>query len=230
MRSGSTLLAHILASHPEIAGAGETHIVYNTPSDLPKLVLRTCELLHRPILREQYMVDQINHPYVTDDVLLSNRLHRCVILIREPAATLKSTMKLLACDEKEALTQYASRLAALTRYGMRLKQRAMLLQYDDLVDRSAETLTVLTAFLGLHSPLTPNYATHRMTARVEGFGDPSSNIKAGRVIRTQGHTDVTLSDEILVTARAAWKDCQAQLQSTVALAARNEVLLRALNG
>jgi LPS sulfotransferase NodH len=31
MRSGSTLLAHLLASHPEIIGYGETHIRYRSP-------------------------------------------------------------------------------------------------------------------------------------------------------------------------------------------------------
>ena len=49
MRSGSSLLAHILADNAEVAGAGESHITYQTPRDLPKLILRTCEVLHRPI-------------------------------------------------------------------------------------------------------------------------------------------------------------------------------------
>ena len=49
MRSGSTLLAHLLASHPDFVGAGETKVCYRTPADLPQLILKTCELLHKPI-------------------------------------------------------------------------------------------------------------------------------------------------------------------------------------
>ena len=110
MRSGSTLLSHILASHLDIVGAGEAHITYQTPADLPQLVLRTCEFLRRPVLRETYIVDQINPPYVTDDVLRSSQIYRCIILIRDPEATIKSTMKMLKCEEQEALDVYIRRL------------------------------------------------------------------------------------------------------------------------
>ena len=113
VRSGSTLLAHILANHPNFVRAGESHISYQTADDLPKLVLQTCISLHRPILRETYVVEQINHPYVTNEVLLSGRVYKCIILIREPEATLKSIMKLLKCQEREALDVYISRLEAL---------------------------------------------------------------------------------------------------------------------
>ena len=37
MRSGSSLLAHILASHRNIARRGEAHISYQTVEDLPRL-------------------------------------------------------------------------------------------------------------------------------------------------------------------------------------------------
>ena len=126
VRSGSTLLAHILANHPNFVGAGESHISYRTADDLPKLVLQTCKSLHRPILRETYVVDQINHPYVTNEVLVSGRVYKCIILIREPEATLKSIMKLLKCQEQEALDVYISRLETLTEYGVLLGKRALL--------------------------------------------------------------------------------------------------------
>ena len=210
MRSGSTLLSHILASHPDIVGAGEAHITYQTPADLPQLVLKTCEFLHRPILRETYIVDQINHPYVTDDVLRSSQIYRCIILIRDPEATIKSTMKMLKCEEQAALDVYIRRLETLTGYGQLLGDRALLVQYDDLVDRTEETLAAVTGFLGLDSPLTSTYATHRMTGRVEGYGDPSNNIKAGQIIRTQSH-ELALGRDTTIAAARAYCECQAAL-------------------
>jgi hypothetical protein len=216
VRSGSSLLAHILANHQDIVGAGESHITYRTASDLPNLVLKTSELLHRPIIRETYVVDQINHPYVADDVLLSDQLYKSVILLREPVRTLKSMVSLSVWHEKQALDLYISRLESLSRYGLLLGNQALLIEYDDLVDQISTTLTALTRFLNLDSPLMETYTTHRQTGRA-GWGDPSENIKSGRIVRTPDH-DVTLSEETLRRARMAFQECQTQLRATVTLA------------
>ena len=210
MRSGSSLLAHILASHPDFAGAGESHISYRTAADLQRLVLQTSEFLRRPILRQTYIVDQINHLLVTNDVLLSAALYKCIILLRQPEATLKSMMKLLTCQEDEALDLYISRLKALTQYGLLLRERALLVEYDDLVDRPNQTLAALADFLGLDTPLLPTYATHRMTAR-EGYGDPSNNIRVGHILRTPTH-EISISGDTLIAAVRAYHDCHEQLQ------------------
>ncbi len=192
MRSGSTLLAHVLANHPELVGAGETHVKYRSEADLPKLVLETCRLLRRPILRERYIVDQVNHDYLTDQVLLSEQVHRCIILLRASEPTLKSMMGLGIWTEPEAVRVYLNRLATLTHYGLLLKRRAMVVEYDDLVDRSGDVLAAMTRFLQLASPLSESYATHRMTARVAGYGDPSQNIKVGKIVRTAAR-DIAVS-------------------------------------
>jgi hypothetical protein len=131
-------------------------------------------------------------------------------LVREPEATLKSTMDMLKCREQEALQVYVKRLGELSQYGRLLGNRAMLMRYDDLVDRSQEALAELTYFLGLASPLTPTYTTHRMTARAVGNGDPSDNIKAGRIIRTGRH-GIPISDDALDAAMQAYHNCQAEL-------------------
>lgn len=215
MRSGSTLLAHILANHSDFAGAGEMHISYRTAADLKCLVLKTCEFLHRPILRKKYIIDQINHDYLTNEVLNSEKLHKCIILLRKPEATLKSMMKLSVWQEKDALEYYVKRLQTLTRYGLLLRERAMLVEYDDLIDHTDQTLSALTRFLGLDTPLTPNYATHRMTGRVAGYGDPSSNIKTGRIIRTPNY-QLKISEDTLTAATRVFHKCRVQLQAATA--------------
>ncbi len=45
MRSGSSLLSHILVTNPEIAGFGETHIKYSVEDDFEKLILKINELV-----------------------------------------------------------------------------------------------------------------------------------------------------------------------------------------
>ena len=211
MRSGSTLLSHILANHPNFVGAGETHLTYRTETDLPNLVLRTSELLHRPVLREKYIVDQVNHAYLTSEILTSMSIYKCIILIREPTATIKSMMSLSIWQEQEAIEIYSRRLETLARYGATLGTRAFLLQYDDLIDSTQRTLAALTAFFGLQTPLTSNYATHRMTKRIPGFGDPSENIKAGQIFRTPGQPYV-VNSEGLEQATIAFENCLTSLK------------------
>lgn len=209
MRSGSTLLSHILASHPDIVGAGETHIRYSAPADLAILVLKICVLLHRPVLRETYVVDQINHDFVTDDMLRSDTISRCIILLREPEATLPSLMEHQDLTERGAIDYYVDRLEQLIRYATLLRERAALVEYDDLVDKTELTLSALTEFLGLLSPLSPNYALHRMTARV---GDRSSNIKIGKVVRTPKR-HINISRGIIATAADHYAKCRATILS-----------------
>lgn len=211
MRSGSTLLAHILASHPDFVGAGESHISYHTSADLPTLVVKTGEFLHRPIIRKSFVVDQINHEYVSDNVLRSRELYRCVLLIREPEATLKSMVSMLKCPEEEALRLYDNRLKALTQYGWLLRERGFLVEYNDLIDRPEEVLGKVTRFLDLKLPLSQHYMTHRMTGRVAGYGDPSNNISTGNIIRTPLHA-VTISEGALIDATRAYLGCREQLQ------------------
>ncbi|MDY7013544.1 MAG: sulfotransferase family protein, partial [Cyanobacteriota bacterium] len=40
MRSGSSLLTHILNSNPEIIGYGETHLQYSSEADFKRLMLK----------------------------------------------------------------------------------------------------------------------------------------------------------------------------------------------
>lgn len=213
MRSGSTLLSHVLANHPDFVGAGETHLRYENEKDLSRLVLRTSELLHRPLLKETYVVDQINHAYFSKELLHSPRLYKCIILIREPCATLKSMMSLSIWEEQQAVEIYTRRLEGLAEYGKLLGSRAIVVQYDHLVDQTDHTLASLTKFLHLGTPLTSDYATHRMTNRISGFGDPSGNIKAGQIIKTTPHAAV-LSTNCLEQASIAFHKCLNTLQNS----------------
>jgi hypothetical protein len=123
-------------------------------------------------------------------------------------------MKLLKCQEEQALELYLSRLEALKQYGLLLGQRAMFVEYDDLVDHAQDTLAALTAFLNLDSPLSVDYATHRMTGRVIGYGDPCKNIKLGHIVRTAGH-QVELGESTFLTAVRAFRQCREQLRFVV---------------
>lgn len=214
MRSGSTLLSHILASNPKFAHAGKSYVRYRSSKDFKKLIVETCRRLHKIRLRATYVVDQINWSVcLTNEIFELPLIEKCVILIREPEATLKSCMVTAAApglpgmQEKEALDYYINRLAELSQYGTVLGKRALLVEYDNLVDRPEKTLATLTAFFGVDQAFSVNYRTHRMTGQ---DGDPSKNIQLGRIIRTQSH-DVDISPDVLSRARMAFENCRRHL-------------------
>jgi hypothetical protein len=212
MRSGSSVLSHILTSHEDFVGAGETHTGYRTPADLPKLIPRTCQLLRKLQLNGTYLVDKITmDQYLSDEVLNSRLIHKCIILIRAPEGSLKSLIKRFQFHEKTALGVYVSRLQTLARYGTALRERALLVEYDHLLDRTEETLAGMTKFFGIDPPFKSNYNTHRATGKM---GDHSSNIFAGRVFRTRSHEQV-ISPEVLYEASLAFRNCRRQLLISV---------------
>jgi hypothetical protein len=216
MRSGSTVLSHILTSHPDFVGAGETHTKYETLADLPKLIPKTCELLRKIELgNTNYIVDQINHPYVIHQVLSSPTIYKCIIIIRAPEAALKSLMALFGWNEKRALECYVGRLAQISQYGWNLRERAMLVEYDDLVERTEDTLGALTRFLAVDPPFKSDYSKSKVTWKM---GDPSKNIFSGRIIRTKGH-DKSISTQAMTQAANAFCQCRQELLSAGVLPA-----------
>jgi hypothetical protein len=218
-RSGSTLLSHVLASHPNFTGAGELFLTYTTPSDLPNLILTTCEYLHKWRVCTPFIVDQINQDqFLTDETLKSSLVHKCVILIRSPEATLKSMMKVFGRQETAACRYYVERLATLAHYGSILRERAILVEYDDLIEHTEETLAGLTRLFAVDPPFSPEYVVHRATGKT---GDPSANLLTGRIFRTPEHA-IAISPEVMAEATPAFVQCRQQLLSAGVLSVREK--------
>ena len=210
MRSGSTLLSHILAGNPKFAHAGETFLSYKTPADLQTLILEVSQRLRKISLSATYVIDQINHQLVTDDVLKSPLIYKCVILIRAPEAALKSEIATHGKSENYATEYYINRLSQLVEYGRILGNRALLVEYDDLVGRPKEVLAALTEFFGVTPPFDEEYPTHRITGKIGG--DTSKNIWTGRIVQTQPHS-VDISPGALAETTTAFENCKRQLLS-----------------
>jgi hypothetical protein len=216
-RAGSTLLSHIITSHPDFIGAGETHTTYSTEADLPKLIPRTSQLLRRLQLKGKYIVDKITmDEYILDDqLLLSPLIFKCPILIRAPEGALKSFMNWYDVRDDVALEVYLSRLETLARYGDVLQKRALLVEYDNLLDHPDETLAALTRFFEVEQLFSGTYATHKATGKV---GDASPNIFSRRIIRTRSH-NVSISAEVMGNAEEAFQKCKRALLSSGVLPA-----------
>ena len=188
MRSYSTLLAHLLGSHPEISGYAERSISYRSSLRLYGLRLRMT--FSRELGRARYVLDKILHDgYVVSHSVLRRRNVVPIILVRSPEPTVASIFGLGALagaqpwyTDPEAVTgYYERRLARLAEYGAWARDRAILLRSEDFLRDTQLVLARLTEELGLGAPLSTTYRLFERTGQ-PGYGDPSPHILAGSVV------------------------------------------------
>ncbi|MCY2988524.1 MAG: sulfotransferase [Planctomycetota bacterium] len=217
MRSGSTLLLHILLSHPDIAGRGEQNTPYRTVRDLHRLAM-TARFAQGPLLRRfRYVVDQINHDRFTpNEALLQDSRVRLLFLIREPPASLSSIVHLTRTFYAEWPMQrvadyYVQRLNTLARYAELSAHdgRALPLSYQALVADTSSTLGRLRAFLDLETGLSERYDMQPFTGC---RGDPSDTIRAGRIVRDREPPRVEIPADVLDRAWQAYDACRRVLE------------------
>ncbi len=187
MRSYSSLLAHVLGSHPEIDGYCETHLRYYFPFDVLRLHWRVRKLTGEP-LRGRYVLDKILHNYTISPGILENRHVRAVVMLRQPVDVLQSILHMGAhLDPVERNTNldhvtgyYVARLERLTELARKLGRRAAFLESESLLDRTDHTLQFLRDHLELRDPLQRHYRRFEKTGK-PSFGDPSPAIHSGEI-------------------------------------------------
>lgn len=214
MRSGSSLLVHILNSNDEIIGFGEAHHEYQSSSDLDWLVVDQMRFWRRFKLPERYVMDKIVHDKygVSDSLLKSNDIKK-LFLIREPQRGLSSILMaakaqgLTDWTEQMAADYYRTRLASLERYAEIIgnKEGAFFLTHDQLINDSTRTLAAVGSWLNLKEPLGERYKVHKATGRW-GVGDGSDNIKIGRIIKPESEV-IEISPGLLAEASLAYEQC-----------------------
>ena len=188
MRSGSTLLMHLLSSHPQILGAGERNAPYSSERDLRRLAVDAAYTRRQFFRHHAYVVDQINHNrFLTAVDLLDHPQVYRIFLVREPRGALASMVEVLGrfygMTLEEAVDYYLERLSALAGYAQSAaeKSRSFFLTYDELVKRPRPVLRRLQSFLLLATPLPETYRLFEFTG---GRGDPSR--RGGPRVRARG--------------------------------------------
>ncbi|MBK7331962.1 MAG: sulfotransferase [Betaproteobacteria bacterium] len=192
MRSHSTLLAHILGSHPEIDGYSELHRSYESQLELREMTRRIEEATGRR-RRGRYALDKLLHNGGRIDAAILRRDDvKVVFLIRNPVDTIPSIVRtsravdlsLLEASPEAAVDYYVARLERINRYSELIGERAAFVESERLIDDTDAVLARLTRYLGLATPLEPTYERFPLSGQ-PGHGDPSANILAGRVLRDE---------------------------------------------
>ncbi|MGH2413856.1 MAG: sulfotransferase family protein, partial [Microcystaceae cyanobacterium] len=214
MRSGSSLLTHILNSNPEIIGYGETHINYASEVDFKKLMFKVYWQLKNLAMNHQYILDKIlhNHKFLDDNFLISEKVY-IIFLLREPQKTLPSIIGIKPhWSEEKALNYYLERLSMLEKYAKLInnKKHSLLVRYDQILNHSESVFEALRNWLETQTEFSEQYQVLKTTG-MKGIGDSSSNIKAGRIIRNSQKLDSKFSQELVETAMPYFNQCSQTL-------------------
>jgi hypothetical protein len=229
-RSYSTLLCHILGSHPQICGYSEAMIPYETPVDLIRL---NCSVARAGNYRgdSEYVLDKILYDtFVVSDVVLSNPRVTLVFIVREPAAAIASHVRMRIREQEQgtsdwgplgtdrvwntdvATVYYIQRLRNLQLLCSRLEaigKRGFFLTAEGLITDTPATFRWLERGLGLSEPLREDYRVFPNTG-APGYGDTSPVIRSGRVVRDRDDRDeepIPIAPELLDPARRVYEAC-----------------------
>lgn len=218
MRSGSSLLLHILGSHPEIRALGESWIHYDDPEKLTELLYFVHAGNRSLLVDERYVVDKILHNDLLQDAeLLRMPAVTSVFLVRGAERTLKSLyfgrQRLRGISGwQSALEYYECRLEHLVALARSIgdPRRSALVSYERLVQQPGTTLDAVGTFLGLRSPLRERYRITPTTG-MAGLGDFSEHIRSGRIAVTPAPETEPIPEEVLSRGRAAHDACVAAI-------------------
>jgi hypothetical protein len=221
MRSGSSLLCHLLCSSEEILGYGETHQDYHRRSDLAKLMLSVRMQTGKNPLQYRYVLDKIvTCHHVVTPTLLTDPRTRYVFLIREPLPSIASIVAMHRDlrDEPEeqllagAVEHYTLRLTQLVELAQTIDDpdRCMLITHRQMLNDTDSVFSELESFLDLSAPLREDYDIMPTTGK-PGIGDPSPNILSGKIDRSLPRKFISLSAQEQQRLSQRYEQCLGNL-------------------
>jgi hypothetical protein len=227
-RSYTTLLCHILGSHPQICGYSEAMIPYETAVDLIRL---NTEVFKAKNYRgdSRYVLDKnLYDAFPVSDAVLGLGRVTPLFLVREPAPAITSHARMRISEHEQGISDwgpegadraanielaavyYAERLTSLQSMCGRLEamgKRAIFLTADDLLDRTAAAFRLMERELGLDGPLREEYRLFPNTGQ-PGSGDTSEVILSGRIVRERDEPEpMPIPPHRLDAARRAYDEC-----------------------
>ncbi len=230
MRGYTSLLSHILGSNPEIKGYSEMHQSYRSTFGLLRLRYFS-KLTTNSLEVPRFLYDKLLHnKYQVSKKILNQRNVYPIIMIREPESTIKSIInmgekmtKVVGWYRKpnEVVKYYEKRLLRLQTIAKRANGEALFIEGHQLIDFPKETLTTVSNYLQLNEPLSESYDTFSLTGSI-GAGDPSDNIKTGKIVKNRDqYESIKIDDELLQRATSIYLETKDILQQECKLVHMN---------
>lgn len=188
MRAYSSLVGHILGSHPQINGYYEMHLSYTSAADLDqqlRLYMQSETLKPGSI----YLFDKLLHnDYALDTHILAGSDFRLLMSIRSPESCLKSIIHLFKAKQTEqpyadpdhATDYYIQRLKSLADFSRENSGQYFYFDAELIKTDSRNLLHALGRWCELTTPLSDRYQTFSLTGKARA-GDSSGLINSGKI-------------------------------------------------
>jgi hypothetical protein len=215
MRANTSLISHILGSHPQINGYYEMHQHYCNNDDLIKQTQRLTanKETNKKNQAHRYLFDKILHnkyQFLLTPLQQAKPSKKIMIFIstRPAAQTIKSIMYLFAnkksqhvyAQADQAVQYYIERLNYLSQFCQQNKQQYYYYDADLIRTNTDKSLRRIEYWLSLTIPLKENYQLFSLTGQAK-IGDSSENMKTGQIIQKQrNYDDIILPSHLLQRA------------------------------
>lgn len=191
MRSGSTLLQHLVGQQRHILSAGETKIEYLSRDDLKKLEdhLYGYNRIDPKSRRDARICLEkcVHDRYFPDPTPIEASDTRFLLILRDPIPALSSLLEQDGWPYTESIDAAAwyfrERTKSVQKFAeaLREKRRMHFIRYEDLLRDPAPHLAAMTRFLQLKEPLKPEYPKQKWTGKLS-LGDVSQTIKEAKIV------------------------------------------------
>ena len=186
MRAYTSLLGHIVGSHPEVSGYSEMHLRLRSHRELHQLALQVARR-SRKNYQDRFVFDKLlhNHLDTRRKILQRGDVHP-LVMVRRPQETLASILRLKArfIDELSVAEHYyVERLQRLREVVRWCGGECLFIEGEALIRQTDRVLALMTDYLQLSSPLDSHYETFQHTGK-RRLGDSSGNIFAGKILQS----------------------------------------------
>lgn len=208
VRSGSSLLMHILCTNKEILGFGEYSYQISNKHNLTLFNFDVRRKSGSLFSKQTYIANQINDCNSFPDVrFLKLKKLKFIFLIRSPQATISSMYQLSKRYNQSHLTpeklveEYCKQMNYLVQLKNNISQEQyFFLTYEELIENPQKILKNMSSFLELNQALLPEYDIQKFTLH---SGDPSEHIRSRRIKITQS-PQIKLDSVLLNKAKVAY--------------------------
>lgn len=219
MRAYTSLLGHILGSHPAINGYFEMHISYDEASALEVQLgeLRKYETLKT---NSRYLFDKLLHNrYCLTRKQLGHDNVKILVALREPEQCIKSIVNLFVQKEtddlyaqpEEAARYYIERVRSLAEFCNSFAGQYYYFDAESLRQEPETLLSALTHWLDLEVPLSAHYQTFSQTGKARK-GDSSERIQSGKIDKSASdYLHVSIPPDALQRALSLYGEVRPQM-------------------
>jgi len=224
MRSRSSLLAHLLGSHPEIDGYSELNQPYTRRRDLMRMRANVSASLEGKPLGGRLLLDKVLHSHHrVGETILGRPDVKVIFLVREPAPTISSILAMndslpglaIYPGERGAVAYYTDRLDLLAQKGRDRGRDQLVVRSEELMADPENTLDRVALYLGLSSPIETTYSTFARTGE-PGRGDFSDAIRQGRIVADTDRSAIAIRPELLAEAQRSYARTMQRLDESCA--------------